>query len=555
MSGSQAIVEALKGEGVKTIFGIPGGAIMPVYDVLYDEKEIRHILMRHEQCAAHAADAYARVTGGPGVCMATSGPGATNLVTGIATAYMDSSPVIAITGQVPTSLIGRDAFQETDIIGITTPITKYNYQVRSVRDIPKIIKEAFYIATAGRPGPVLIDLPKDMQTGVDDVDFDVDVEIRGYKPNLDPHPLQVKRAVDILVEAERPIILAGGGIHWSNAYGELLRLAELLMAPVVTTFMGKGVIPENHPLCLGCIGMHGRVEANKSIMMADVVLAVGVRFSDRSTGKVDEFCTEAKIIHIDIDPSEIRKNVAVHLPIVADAKKALKAIIDELTRRGLKREKSEWLKRVETLKKEYADTEPGGELTGANAVKVLRKVLPENAIVATEVGQNQMWASLYFKVLKPKTFISSGGLGTMGFGFPASLGAKAARPDVPVVDIAGDGSFLMTEQDLATSVTEDLPVIVMVLNNSSLGMVAQWQRLFFGRRYSHTDLKGIPDFARLAEAFGARGVRVHSLNELEQVLKEAVKADVTVVIDVPIPREENVLPFVPPGKSLREMII
>jgi len=555
MSGSQAIVEALKREGVKTIFGIPGGAIMPVYDVLYDEKEIRHILMRHEQCAAHAADAYARVTGGPGVCMATSGPGATNLVTGIATAYMDSSPVIAITGQVPTSLIGKDAFQETDIIGITTPITKYNYQVRSVRDIPRIVKEAFYIATAGRPGPVLIDLPKDMQTGVDDIDFDVDVEIRGYRPNLDPHPLQVKRAVDLLVEAERPIILAGGGIHWSNAYGELLRLAELLMAPVVTTFMGKGVIPENHPLCLGCIGMHGRVEANKSIMMADVVLAVGVRFSDRSTGKVDEFCTEAKIIHIDIDPSEIRKNVSVHLPIVADAKRALNAIIDELTRRGLKREKSEWLKRVETLKKEYADTEPKGELTGANAVKVLRKVLPENAIVATEVGQNQMWASLHFKVLKPRTFISSGGLGTMGFGFPASLGAKAARPDVPVVDIAGDGSFLMTEQDLATSVTEDLPVIVMVLNNSSLGMVAQWQRLFFGRRYSHTDLKGIPDFARLAEAFGARGVRVHSLNELEQVLKEAVRADVTVVIDVPIPREENVLPFVPPGKSLREMII
>ena len=555
MSGSQAIVEALKREGVKTIFGIPGGAIMPVYDILYDEKEIRHILMRHEQCAAHAADAYARVTGGPGVCMATSGPGATNLVTGIATAYMDSSPVIAITGQVPTSLIGKDAFQETDIIGITTPITKYNYQVRSVRDIPRIVKEAFYIATAGRPGPVLIDLPKDMQTGVDDVDFDIDIEIRGYKPNLDPHPLQVKRAVDLLVEAERPIILAGGGIHWSNAYGELLRLAELLMAPVVTTFMGKGVIPENHPLCLGCIGMHGRVEANKSIMMADVVLAVGVRFSDRSTGKVDEFCTEAKIIHIDIDPSEIRKNVSVHLPIVADAKKALKAIIDELARRGLKREKSEWLERVETLKKEYADTEPKGELTGANAVKVLRKVLPENAIVATEVGQNQMWASLHFKVLKPRTFISSGGLGTMGFGFPASLGAKAARPDVPVVDIAGDGSFLMTEQDLATSVTEDLPVIVMVLNNSSLGMVAQWQRLFFGRRYSHTDLKGIPDFARLAEAFGARGVRVHSLNELEQVLKEAVRADVTVVIDVPIPREENVLPFVPPGKSLREMII
>jgi acetolactate synthase-1/2/3 large subunit len=554
MSGSQALVESLKREGVKVIFGIPGGAIMPVYDVLYDEKEIRHILMRHEQCAAHAADGYARVMRRPGVCMATSGPGATNLVTGIANAYMDSSPVIAITGQVATHMIGKDAFQEIDIIGITTPITKYNYQVRRVEDIPRIVKEAFYIASTGRPGPVLIDVPRDMQTGVAEVDFNVKINIRGYKPNIEPHPLQVKKAVDILVNSERPIILAGGGVHWSKAYEELLTLAELLMAPVATTFMGKGVIPENHPLSLGCIGMHGRIEANKSIMAADVILAVGVRFSDRSTGKVDEFCHDAKIIHIDIDPSEIRKNVPVHLPIVADAKMALKAIIDELIRRGFKREKSEWIKRIEMLKKECEDSEPGKELTAVNAIKLLRKVLPENAIVATEVGQNQMWASLHFRVLKTGTFISSGGLGTMGFGFPASLGAKVAMPDVPVVDIAGDGSFLMTEQDLATSVVEDIPVIVMVLNNSSLGMVAQWQRLFFGKRYSHTDLRGVPDFAKLAEAFGARGVRVNSLNELEQVLREAIKSDVTVVIDVPIPKEEDVLPFVPPGKSLKDMI-
>lgn len=554
MSGSQALVESLKKEGVKVIFGIPGGAIMPVYDVLYDEKEIRHILMRHEQCAAHAADGYARAIRGPGVCMATSGPGATNLVTGIANAYMDSSPVIAITGQVATHLIGKDAFQETDIIGITTPITKYNYQVRRVEDIPRIVKEAFYIATTGRPGPVLIDVPRDMQTGSADVDFNVKIDIRGYKPNIEPHPLQVKKAVDILVNSERPIILAGGGVHWSKAYGELLSLAELLMAPVATTFMGKGVIPENHPLALGCIGMHGRIEANKSIMAADTILAVGVRFSDRSTGKVDEFCHDAKIIHIDIDPSEIRKNVLIHLPIVADANIALKAIIDEMIHRGFKREKSEWIKRIEMLKKEYEDSEPNKELTAVNAIKLLRKVLPEDAIVATEVGQNQMWASLHFRVFKTGTFISSGGLGTMGFGFPASLGAKVAKPEVPVVDIAGDGSFLMTEQDLATSVVEDIPVIVMVLNNSSLGMVAQWQRFFFGRRYSHTDLKGVPDFAKLAEAFGARGVRVDSLNELEQVLREAVKSDVTVVIDVPIPKEEDVLPIVPPGKSLKDMI-
>ncbi|MEM2929187.1 MAG: biosynthetic-type acetolactate synthase large subunit [Nitrososphaerota archaeon] len=554
MNGSSALIEALKKQGVKTIFGIPGGAILPIYDALYDEKNIRHILMRHEQCAAHAADGYARAKGEPGVCMATSGPGATNLVTGIATAYMDSSPIIAITGQVPTSFIGKDAFQEVDIIGITTPITKYNYQIRNVKEIPKIVKEAFYIASTGRPGPVLIDIPKDIQTSIDDISFDSEIKIRGYKLNLDPHPLQIKKAVDLLVNAECPIILAGGGIHWAKAYNELLTLAELLMAPVATTFMGKGVFPENHPLCLGCIGMHGRIEANESIMMADVVLSVGVRFSDRSTCKVDDFCANAKIIHIDIDPSEIKKNVSIHLPIVADAKIALKLIIDELVNRGLKKEKSEWLKKIEMLKKDNADTEPKGELTGMNAVKLLRKVLPENAIVTTEVGQNQMWASLYFKVIKPRTFISSGGLGTMGFGFPAALGAKVAKPEVPVVDIAGDGSFLMTEQDLATSIVEDIPVIVMILNNSSLGMVVQWQRLFYNRRYSNTILKNIPDFVKLAEAYGAKGARVNSLNELEQVLKEAIKFDVTYVIDVPISNEEDVLPFVPPGKNLREII-
>ena len=554
ISGSLALIEALKRQGVKTIFGIPGGAILPIYDALYDEKNIRHILMRHEQCAAHAADGYARVKGEPGVCMATSGPGATNLVTGIATAYMDSSPLIAITGQVPTSFIGKDAFQEVDIIGITTPITKYNYQIRNVKDIPRIIKEAFYIASTGRPGPVLIDVPKDIQTDIDEVYFESEIKIRGYKPNVDPHPLQIKKAVDLLINAERPIILAGGGIHWSRAYDELLKLAELLMAPVATTFMGKGTIPENHPLCLGCIGMHGRIEANESIMMADVVVAIGVRFSDRTTCKASDFCVNAKIIHIDIDASEIKKNISIHLPIVADAKKALKSIIDEIIHRGLKKENSEWLKRIEILKKENTDTEPKGELTGMNAVKILRKVLPENAIVTTEVGQNQMWASLYFKVIKPRTFISSGGLGTMGFGFPAALGAKVAKPEVPVVDIAGDGSFLMTEQDLATSIVEDIPVIVMILNNSSLGMVVQWQRLFYNRRYSNTLLKNTPDFVKLAEAYGANGARVNSLNELEQVLKEAIKSDVTYVIDVPISSEEDVLPFVPPGKNLREFI-
>jgi acetolactate synthase-1/2/3 large subunit len=561
MSGAKALIEALKRENVDVIFGISGGALLPIHDVLYDS-EIRHVLARHEQGAAHAADGYARVSGRAGVCMATSGPGATNLVTGIANAYLDSSPVVAFTGQVNTYsttssyMIGRDAFQEADIMGITTPITKYNYQVKSASEIPKAVRMTFHIATTGRPGPCLIDLPKDTQTKVAEMDFSRDIQIRGYKPNIEPHPIQVKKAVKLLLGAERPIILAGGGTISSNASPELLQLAELLMMPVATTFMGKGSFPENHPLSVGNIGMHGTRVANKIILEADVLLAVGTRFQDRSTGTLDDFCPDAKIIHIDIDAGEIGKNVDVDVPIVADAKATLRLIQQQLVHRIRQKESSPWFDRVKELKDKFQSEMDvrEGELRPANILKELRKLLPEKAIVATEVGQNQMWAALHFQAIKPRTFISSGGLGTMGFGFPASLGAKVACPSCPVVDIAGDGSFRMTEQELGTSVTEDIPVTVIVLNNSMLGMVAQWQRLFYNRKYAAVKLGSVPDFVKLAEAYGAQGFRTKSLEEFSNAVKKALKNEVTTVIDIPISPEDNVFPMVPPGKGLKDTI-
>jgi len=555
MTGAEALVEALKRQKVDVIFGIPGGAILPVYDVLYDST-IRHILMKHEQCAAHAADGYARASGRPGVCMATSGPGATNLVTGIANAYMDSSPIVALTGQVPRPMIGKDAFQEADIVGITTPITKYNFQVKKASDIPSTVKTAFYLATTGRPGPVLIDLPKDVQTETAEIEFTDGIEIRGYKPRYDPHPLQVKKSAEMLAQAEKPVILAGGGVILSNASPELLKIAELLTAPVATSLMGKGCFPENHPLSLGMVGMHGTIAANKIILEADVLLVAGLRFSDRTTGKLDMFCPEAKIIHIDVDSAEIGKNAKVDLPMVADAKMALEAIYQSLNQQ-MKTKESPWRKRVQVLKEEVqnkSNNNSKGKLKPADLLEQLRKDLPEDAIVTTEVGQNQMWAALHFKAYRPRTFISSGGLGTMGFGFPASLGAKVACPDKPVVDIAGDGSFIMTEQDLATSVLEDIPVTVIVLNNAMLGMVAQWQRLFYNRRYSASELKGIPDFVKLAEAYGAQGFRVESLTDFSGAVRKAVKSNVTTVIDIPVSPEENVFPMVPVGSGLKDMI-
>jgi len=561
MTGAQAFVEALKRQEVEVIFGISGGAILPIHDVLYDS-EIRHILVRHEQCAAHAADGYARAGGRPGVCMATSGPGATNLVTGIANAYLDSSPVVAFTGQVNTFspnsayMIGRDAFQEADIVGITIPITKYNYQVKKASEIPKTVKLAFHIATTGRPGPVLVDLPKNVQTENAEMEFPDNVETRGYKPKTEPHPIQVKKAVKLLLEAERPMVLAGGGIIISNASPELLALAELLMMPVATSLMGKGCFPENHPLSLGDVGMHGTRVANKLILEADVLLAVGTRFSDRTTATLDDFCPDAKIIHIDIDTTEIGKNVEVEIPIVADAKETLRVIYQLLVHQLKKKEKSPWFDRVQELKEQLQDRIDPGEcdLKPPLLIAELGKILPDNAIVTTEVGQNQMWAALHFKTRKPRTFISSGGLGTMGFGFPAAIGAKVACPRCPVVDIAGDGSFRMTEQELGCSVTEKIPVTVIIMNNSMLGMVAQWQRLFYDRRYSAVKLGSVPDFVKLAEAYGAEGVRVGSLKEFTKAVKKALKSEVTTVIDVPISPEENVFPMVPAGKGLKDTI-
>lgn len=563
MSGAQALLEALKQQNAKVIFGILGGANLPIYDVLLDS-EIRHILSRHEQCAAHAADGYARASGRPGLCMATSGPGATNLVTGIANAYMDSSPVIALTGQVPTYspnssyMIGKDSFQEADIIGITTPITKYNFQVKQAADIPKTVRLAFHIATTGRPGPVLIDLPKNTQSDTAEMDFSDDIEIRGYKPTYNPHPIQVKKATELLVGAEKPMILAGGGVTSSNACQELLELAELLMAPVATTLMGKGCFPEDHPLSIGNIGMHGTRVANQLILEADVLLAVGTRFSDRSTGKLDTFCADRKIIQIDIDSAEIGKNVDVDIPIVADAKRTLKAIYELMIKQFKKRKDSVWFKRVREVKEQLlnnASVEEGKNLKPKALLKELRKILPEDAIVTTEVGQNQMWAALYYKALKPRTYITSGGLGTMGFGFPAALGAKVACPNKIVLDIAGDGSFIMTEQDLACSVEEKIPVTVMVLNNSMLGMVAQWQRLFYNRRYSAVKLGHVPNFVKLAEAYGAQGIHIGSLQEFSKAVKKAIKSEVTTVIDIPISPEEDVFPIIPPGRGLNEMMV
>ncbi|MBS7624575.1 biosynthetic-type acetolactate synthase large subunit [Candidatus Bathyarchaeota archaeon] len=556
MSGAKALIEALKREKVEVIFGIPGGAILPVYDALYNS-DIKHILMRHEQCAAHAADGYARASGRVGVCMSTSGPGATNLVTGIATAYMDSSPIVAITGQVPRAFIGKDAFQETDIIGITTPITKCNFQVREASEIPKIVKTAFYIASTGRRGPVLIDLPRDVQTEESEMSFDYKVELRGYKPIYDPHPLQVEKAANLLIQAERPVIVAGGGVIASDASPELLALSELLIAPVATTLMGKGAIPENHPLSIGMLGMHGTVAANYLVQEADVLLAVGTRFSDRSTGNIKTFCPNGKIIHVDIDASEIGKNIKPYVPIVADAKRALKAIYDRIVEKFNRKERSTWFNRIQELKRMHEELikSDNERIRPPALMAEIRNILPNDAIITTEVGQNQMWAALYLKVYKPRKFISSGGLGTMGFGFPAAIGAKVACPDVPVVDIAGDGSFLMTEQDLASSIAWKIPIIVVILNNLVLGMVAQWQRLFYGRRYFAVELKGIPDFVKLAEAYGAQGFRVQSIDEFRRAFKEALNSDVTTVIDVPISPEENVLPMVPPGQDLKNVML
>ncbi len=557
MTGAKALIHALEKEGVDVVFGLPGGANLPIYDALVGAN-LRHILVRHEQSAAHMADGYARIKRKAGVCFATSGPGATNIITGIATAYADSSPIVAVTGQVPLAMIGKDAFQETDIIGIANPCTKYSFQPRAAGEIPEAVKKAFFIAESGRPGPVLVDIPKDVQQATAEMKFPDLIKVRGYNPIVDADLSELGRAVDLLFKAERPIIMAGGGVILSGAFSELQALAELLMIPVVTTFKGKGAFPENHPLAMGPIGMHGHAEANKIILEADLILAIGARFSDRSVGRFDEFGKGINIVHMDIDPAEIGKNKSVDVAIVGDVRSSLRTLVKMLSKKVAKKRDPDnpWLKRRKELIQYYSETlkDYPREITAKKSLKKLRELLPANAIVTTEVGQCQMWASLHFDVISPGTFFSSTGLGTMGFGFPASIGAKAARPSVPVVDIAGDGSFNMTENSLAVSVLDKLPVIVFLMNNYMLGMVAQWQRTFYSRRYSGVHQHNCPDYVKIAEAYGAQGIRAQSMQELEKAIKSAIKGDVATVIDIPIDPDEDVYPFVAPGTGLKDMI-
>ena len=557
MLGAEALIKALEKEGVDVVFGLPGGANLPIYDALVDAN-LRHILVRHEQSAAHMADGYARIKRKAGVCFATSGPGATNLITGIATAYADSSPMIAVTGQVPLAMIGKDAFQETDIIGVANPCTKYAFQPRAASEIPETVKKAFYISESGRPGPVLIDIPKDVQQAREEVAFPNLIKVRGYNPIVDADLSQLERAVQAMMKAEKPIIMAGGGVILSGAFSELQALAELLMAPVVTTFKGKGSFPENHALAMGPIGMHGHAEANKIIIEADCIIAVGARFSDRSVGRFDEFGKGMTIIHLDVDPAEIGKNKAADIAVVGDVKSSLRTAVKMLTKYKIVKRTIDdpWLKRRKELIDYYADSikDYPRELTAKKALKKLRELLPHNAIVTTEVGQCQMWASLHFDVIAPGTFFSSTGLGTMGFGFPASIGAKAAKPRSIVVDIAGDGSFNMTENSLAVSVLDKLPVIVFLMNNYMLGMVAQWQRTFYKRRYMGVHQQNCPDYAKIAEAYGAQGIRAQTMEELDKALKKAMNTDVASVIDISIDPEEDVYPFVAPGTGLKDMI-
>ncbi len=561
MSGANALVEALRREKTQVVFGLPGGQIMPVYDVFYkmrdlpSELKIRHVLARHEQSAAHMADGYARASGRVGVCMATSGPGATNLVTGIATAFMDSSPLVAITGQVPRPFIGKDAFQETDIVGVVTSVTKYASQARNASEIPQIVKSAFRTASTRRPGPVLIDIPRDVQQEVDVVDFTDRPVPKRHGPLPDPDLGIVARMADVLAKAKTPLIMAGGGVRIAGASQELVALAELLMCPVATSLMGKGCIPEDHPLSIGVMGMHGSSETNRTVSNADVLLIVGSRLSDRTTGNINKFCPNSQILCVDTDKAEIEKNKTPTISLVNDAKKALKAIHSDLEKRFAKKPGPHWFQKTKNDIDLSDLRKDGPYLSAVRAIRLLRKLLPRETIVTTEVGQNQMWSLAHFQAYGPRQFITSGGLGTMGFGFPAALGAKVACPDVPVLDIAGDGSFAMTENAMATSIEERIPVTVVVLNNRMLGMVAQWHRMFYGRRYCGVELGRSPCFPKLAEAYGAAGVGVGDYKELSEAVKNALKSEITTVIDVPISPEEDAAPMLAPGAGLEEVTI
>lgn len=553
MSGSDIFIECLRRQKVEVMFGYPGGQIMPIFDKIYDATDIRFVLTRHEQAAAHAADGYARATGKTGVVVATSGPGATNLVTGIANAYMDSVPMVAFTGQVPMSLIGTDAFQEADITGITRPITKHNFLISDTSKMADIIDQAFYIASTGRPGPVLVDIPKDVS--VKTIDFTWPDQLSrplGYAiPKLADSDT-LRKVSEAIQKSHRPFIYAGGGVIISGASGELLKFAERINAPVTTTLMGLGGFPASHPLWVGMPGMHGTYTANMAFTDCDLVIAVGARFDDRVTGKIDEFAPNARIIHIDMDPAAIAKIVDVDIPVVGDAKAVLTQLLEVVD----DRKRNGWNEHIENLKRErpvfYID-QPG-ELKPQFVIEQIYEATKGEAIITTEVGQNQMWAALYYKFDHPRQFISSGGLGTMGFGFPAAIGAQLGRPDAVVFDIAGDGSIQMNIQELATAVQQKLPVKVAILNNRFLGMVRQWQELFFDKRYSSTDIECQPDFVKLAEAYGAHGLRCERSEDVRSTVEKALEIPGPVLMDFVVEREENVWPMVAPGQPIHKMM-
>ena len=558
INGARILLECLHRVGVTDIFGYPGGAVIPIYDEIYSFDKIKHYFARHEQGAVHAADGYARVSGKVGVCLATSGPGATNLVTGIMTAHMDSIPLLAITGQVRSNLLGRDAFQETDIVGITVPITKVNYLVQSIKDIPKIIKEAYFIASTGRPGPVLVDIPNDIQQQEISYEefnrlFDKEVKLEGYDPTYVGHPVQIKRALSLIKKAKKPLIIAGAGVIKSGASKELLELVNKTDMPVATTLLGLGGFPENHELSLGMLGMHGTVPANFATDEADLVIAAGIRFDDRIAGNPSKFCEHAKIIHIDIDPAEIDKNKKVDVPIVGDLKNVLAEINKELE----PKKHTEWTDKVKEWKNEYplAHRNVGEDkLLPQEVLKAVNDILDGDAIVVTDVGQHQMWAAQYLTFKNPDTIVTSGGAGTMGFGVPAAMGAQVAARDKKVVLIVGDGGFQMTLEEIMMIRQYNLPVKIVLINNSFLGMVRQWQELFKDRRYSFVELECNPDFVKIAEAYGIKSERLKTKEDLNNRLKDLILSDEGAIIDCIVEKEENVFPMIPAGKTVSQMI-
>ncbi|MCE5315049.1 MAG: biosynthetic-type acetolactate synthase large subunit [Armatimonadota bacterium] len=555
MNGAHALIQSLVDQGVDMLFGIPGGYVIPIYDALYDRKDIRNMLMRHEQGAVHAADGYARATGKVGVCLATSGPGATNLVTGLATAYMDSIPVLAITGQTKTSSLGKDSFQEADITGITLPVTKHNYLVKDVKDLARTIAEAIFVASTGRPGPVLVDIPGDVLLAEVDYEPVKEVSIRSYNPNSwEIDEADIEAAAEIIAQAERPILYVGGGIIASGATEELTKLSEKTHILVTSTLLGKGAISEDHPHCLGMLGMHGTAYANHAVHECDLLIAVGARFDDRVTGKLAVFAKKARVIHIDIDPAEIGKTVPVDVSIVGDCKEVLKRLIAKVA----KREETDWNRQIMRWRNEFALQCPSDEtqVLPQCVIEKLSEMTNGNAIIVTDVGQHQMFTALYYKVTTPRRFLSSGGLGTMGYGFPAAIGAQVGCPDMPVFAVCGDGGFQMTLQELAPAVEHKLPVKIVLLNNKYLGMVRQWQELFWNKRYSGVDISFQPDFKMLAEAYGAEGIVVEKMSEVEGAFKRAMEInDRPVIIDFHTAREENVFPMIPAGQSIEEMMV